>query len=103
MQMPGGTTRGTGCWKVPDMENAPPPQSQGLSSHPPPWAPWGHPLGKLDPDLCVLRKTAAVTIALMATKQELSSLVLPSPRPVLRECPFCRLRVMNKYFSGGPD
>lgn len=56
------------------------PQTQVLSSHPPPRAPWGHSMGRMDPDLCVLGKTTTVTVIVMVTKQELSVLVLTLSR-----------------------
>lgn len=110
--MPGGTTRCTGPWQVPKTltENVPPPhhhprQSQVLSSRsPPPWAPWGHFLGRLDPDLCVLRR-AAVTIPVTVTKagaERLSPHLAQesAERMSISQMGKARLRAMNKYFSG---
>lgn len=91
------------------LENVPPhPQSQvlsfGVPPPPPPWGPGGHSLGKLDPDLCVLRKTRAVTLPVVITKQEPSAL---SPhlaqesaeRTSILQMGKGRLRALSEYFS----
>ena len=71
-------------WKMPH------PPDPGSFIPPTSRAPWGHSMGRMDPDLCILGKTTTVTVIVMVTKQELSVLVLTLSRRVLGVGPFCR-------------
>lgn len=84
------------------MENAPPPRAKVFSFHPPPWASRGQFLGRLDPDLCVLRKTTAGSLMLTITKQELRALVLLTQKEGAENMPILqmgtgRLRAVDQY------
>lgn len=89
------------------MENVPPPRARFFHTTTPPlpWAPGGHSLGNLDPDLCVLRKAKAVTIPVMARSR--AGAEHPSPhlaqegaeRTSILHMTKRRLRAPNKYLS----
>lgn len=72
------------------MENAslPAPADPGVFIPPT----YGYFLGRLDPDLCVLGKTATVTVIVMVTKREPRVLVLTLPWRMLGVGPSCRWR-----------